>query len=88
MGLGRNYHSTGISGASRLRDSLGTPLHMKYIQFADDTTLHVSHSNKHYLKFWIESDMNVLFDWFNANKLTLNLNKSVSCCFSLPAKRM
>ena len=55
--------------------------HMECIQFADDTTLHVSHSNKHYLKFCIESDMNVLFDWLNANKLMLNLNKSVFMLF-------
>ena len=55
---------------------------MECIQFADDTTLHVSHSNNHYLKFCIESDMNVLFDGFK------KVYKSVFMLFQPPGQRI
>ena len=48
------------------------------IMFADDTTLYKTHSSLRYLKWSIEQDMSVLLDWFKANKLTLNLEKT-SC---------
>ena len=48
------------------------------IMFADDTTLYKTHSNLCYLKWSIEQDMTNLMDWFRANKLTLNLEKT-SC---------
>ena len=46
------------------------------IQFADDTTLIFGHRNKNYLKFCIECELATLQDWFYANKLTLNIEKS------------
>ena len=46
------------------------------VQFADDTTLIIGHWNHRYLKYCIESDLEKVQDWFNANKLTLNLTKS------------
>ena len=46
------------------------------IMFADDTTLYKTHNNLQYLKWSIEQDMIVLMDWFRANRLTLNLEKS------------
>ena len=48
------------------------------ILFADDTTLYVTHHNKKYLEWCLEHDLNILADWFKANKLTLNVAKSVS----------
>ena len=48
------------------------------IQFADDTTLYLGHNDIKFLNFCIEHDMKVLQDWFRANKLTLNVDKS--CC--------
>ena len=51
------------------------------ILFADDTTVYKSHKNIHYLKYCVESDMMNLSNWFKANKLTLNLNKSVCMIF-------
>ena len=48
------------------------------IQFADDTTLYLGHNDIKFLNFCIEHDMNILQDWFEANKLTLNVDKS--CC--------
>ena len=51
------------------------------IQFADDTTLIFGHRNKNYLKFCIERELATLQDWFYANKLTLNVEKSVYLLF-------
>ena len=51
------------------------------MQFADDTTLIFAHRNKNYLKFCIERELAILQDWFYANKLTLNVDKSVYLLF-------
>ena len=60
-------------------------LHLDYlqsIQFADDSTLLKSHKNLRYLTFCIEHDLELVQDWFNANKLTLNVDKTVCMVFS------
>ena len=49
----------------------------KFIQFADDITLVFTHRNLNYLRFSIENELSTMQDWFNANKLTLNVDKSV-----------
>ena len=54
--------------------------------FADDTTIIHSHKNLRYLKWTVETDLNNLMDWFKANKLTLNLNKTVCMLFNSKAK--
>ena len=46
------------------------------IQFADDTTLVFVHRNLKYLQFCIQQEIFLVQDWFNANKLTLNIDKS------------
>ena len=59
-------------------------LHLQFlecIQFADDTTLVFSHVNKHYLRFCMVEDLMSIQDWFYANKLTLNLSKTVYLFF-------
>ena len=53
------------------------------VQFADDTTLTMGHQNHMYLKYCIETDLKNMQDWFNANKLTLNLSKSNYMTFLL-----
>ena len=58
------------------------------IQFADDTSLYKSHYNLQYLKFCVEHDMQSLQEWFCANKLTLNVQKSVCILFSLNGKHI
>ena len=45
------------------------------VQFADDTTLIFRHKNIRYLSYCIECELVRLQDWFNANKLTLNVSK-------------
>ena len=51
------------------------------IQFADDTTLYITHSKISYIRSCIEIDLAILQDWFLSNKLTLNIGKSVCVLF-------
>ena len=50
----------------------------KLILFADDTTTFHSHKNINYLIWNLIHDLNLLFDWFKANKLPLNLENSMA----------
>ena len=54
--------------------------------FADDTTLLHSHKDLRYLKWTVKTDLNSLMDWFKANKLKLNLDKTVCVLFSNKTK--
>ena len=63
-------------------------LHLKYckcILFADDTTLYFASTKKNYIEWCIQEDLKNIQDWFQANKLTLNLNKLVYMQFG-PSK--
>ena len=51
------------------------------ILFADDTTIYASHRNSTYLNYILQHDFNSLQQWFTANKLTLNLMKTVTMNF-------
>ena len=53
------------------------PLFGSLILFADNTTLMISHKSESFLQYSLIHDMGLLMDWFNANKLSLNLNKIV-----------
>ena len=55
--------------------------HCRSILFADDTTLYKSHRNLRYLKWCLEDEMQNITKWFAANKLTLNLDKTVCILF-------
>ena len=60
-------------------------LHLSFsncILFPDDTTIYATHKNLRHLTWCIREDLMTLMDWFKANKLTLNLNKSVCLLFS------
>ena len=57
------------------------PILGKLILFADDTTLIESHKNKKFLQYAVNHDMSLLMDWFIANKLTLNLAKTLAMEF-------
>ena len=46
------------------------------ILFADDTTIYITHNDLRYMEWCVQMDLNKLGDWFRANKLTLNANKS------------
>ena len=64
-----------------INDLPNTVLHGLGLLFADDTTLLHCHSDINYLKRIVEEDLNRLMDWFKANKLTLNLDKTVCLLF-------
>ena len=68
---------TGPEVTSKMCLEGNIPLIGSLILFADDTTLSHSHKNINYLEFVLKHDMGLLLDWFRANKLTLNLNKTV-----------
>ena len=52
------------------------------VEFTDDTTILFSHRNVNYLRYCVERELEVLTDWFRANKLTLNVDKSVFLVFN------
>ena len=63
--------------------------HLEYcnnLQFADDTKIYKGHRNVRYLTWCIEYDLGNLDDWFKANKLTLNIDKSVHMTFGKKVK--
>ena len=55
--------------------------HCNAILFADDTTVYKGHRNKNYLRWCIETDLMKITDWFKANKLTVNIDKTVFMSF-------
>ena len=56
------------------------------ILFADDTTIYKTHSNERFLEWSVNEDLKLISDWFKANKLTLNLNKTVCMLFNYRSK--
>ena len=52
------------------------PLFRNIILFADDTTVFNSHRSNKFLKYTLEHDLKLMIEWFKANKLSLNLNKT------------
>ena len=56
--------------------------HSNTILFADDTTLYASGSNLQDVITYIEQDLYILSDWFCANKLSLNTQKTNFMVFS------
>ena len=60
-------------------------MHLQYCQcilFADDTIIYHTHQNLRHLEWCIKEDLAIISDWFNANQLTLNLNKTVCMLFA------
>ena len=58
------------------------------ILFADDTTVYKSHKNLTYLRWCHQDELSLLVDWFKANKLTLNLSKSVCMLFDEKGRKI
>ena len=63
-------------------------IHLRAIQFADDTTLYMSHRKVQYLEYCINNDLRRVEDWFWANKLTLNAMKTVAMIFNCNKKNV
>ena len=60
---------------------------MNIIQFADDMTLYLGNKNLKYLQWCVECDVKAIMDWFRANKLTLNLSKTICLAFNPPGHK-
>ena len=57
------------------------PIYSRLILFADDTTLYCHHRSKQFLKYMITHDIELLLDWFKANLLSLNMEKTTMIKF-------
>ena len=57
------------------------PVYSSIILFADDTTIFNSHKSVKFLKFMLEHDLFLMMNWFKANTLSLNLDKTVGMKF-------
>ena len=55
---------------------------LKFIQFADDTTLMYKHKNIEQLNSTLEIEGNKVAKWLSANRLILNLNKTHCMLFT------
>ena len=51
------------------------------ILFADDTNIYDQNKNLDFLKWNLEQELTKVVDWFNANKLTLNVDKTQCLLF-------
>ena len=60
--------------------------YMSCIQFADDTTLFYVDENLNVIKCCVGHDIEIIMDWFRANSLTLNVQKTNYLLFA-PKKR-
>ena len=56
--------------------------YLSCIQFADDTTFYSSGKSLRLIECEINHDLEIVSDWFRANKLTLNVDKTVSMVFA------
>jgi hypothetical protein len=54
--------------------------YVKGILFADDTSLYISSNNMHKLYDNTNRELEILYDWFQANKLSLNVKKNATTC--------
>lgn len=60
--------------------------HSASVLFADDTTLYVTSQDNDSLREKMNEDLQLISNWFQANKLTLNINKTCFCHFRSPSK--
>ena len=57
-------------------NDIGNSCKSNILSFADDTTLYISHSDIHQLFLTANEQLDYLFNWFCANRLSLNANKT------------
>ena len=65
-----------------INDMKNSSILLKFLQFADDTTLLFSCKDFNHLKLVLESESEKVIDWLSANKLIINLKKTCSMLFS------
>ena len=55
---------------------------MSCIQFADNITLFYADKSLDVIKCCVENDIEIIMDWFRANSLTLNVQKTKYLLFT------
>ena len=55
-----------------INDLCNTSTVLKYVVFADDTTIYMSHSDPKLLQYNFNNELKYISDWFSANKLVVN----------------
>jgi retron-type reverse transcriptase len=60
---------------------------LNFILFADDTNLFLSHNDLSFMRNTINSELLKLSEWFKANKLSINVQKSSYMIFKTRQKR-
>ena len=65
-----------------MNDLCNTSTVLKYVLFADDTTLYMSHSDPKLLQYKFNNELKYISDWFSANKLVVNTTKTNFMVFS------
>ena len=55
---------------------------LSFLLFADDSNIFLSHKNPNMLLDTLNYELNFVFEWIQANKLSLNLNKTNFMLFS------
>jgi len=64
------------------------PLSAKINQFADDTSISLSHSNSNALITTLQEDTNAIVEWFEENQLKVNANKTQYMILSPPRRHL
>ena len=59
-----------------INDMINSSKLLKYILFADDSTLYASHSDLNYLVNLVNKEIKKVKNWIQTNKLTLNVKKT------------
>lgn len=59
-----------------INDIVNTSRFLKFILFADDSTLYASHQDLRFLMHTVNNELNHAYNWILSNKLTLNIEKT------------
>jgi exonuclease III len=65
-----------------INDLPNTSSLLHFILFADDSNVFISHKSYEYLIHMVNRELSFVSDWFKANKLSLNVNKTNYILFS------
>ena len=65
-----------------VNDIVNSSSNLKFILFADDTTILLENRDIHYLNEILTRETNKVIEWFSANKLLINLSKTNSMLFT------
>ena len=71
-----------------INDIINSSKLLKFVLFADDSTLYASHSDLNYLISSVNQEITYVKQWIDANKLTLNVKKTHYIIFARLRKKI